>query len=75
MTDTLQKELKNIPPLAYMGGTQALTATPIVGTPQREYADTFVPGQEPLENGELRVTVLGSGNPWVKKRSSPGKRR
>ncbi len=24
----------------------------------------FVPGEEALEDGELRVTVLGSGNPW-----------
>ena len=39
--------------------------TPVVGTPRREYADVFVPGDEPLEDGELRVTVLGSGNPWT----------
>jgi ribonuclease Z len=25
----------------------------------------FIPGEEKLENGEMRVTVLGSGNPWV----------
>ncbi len=25
----------------------------------------YVPGDEPLEDGELRVTVLGSGNPWT----------
>ena len=31
----------------------------------REYAEVFVPGDEPLEDGELRVTVLGSGNPWT----------
>jgi ribonuclease Z len=24
----------------------------------------FIPGEEKLEDGELRVTVLGSGNPW-----------
>jgi ribonuclease Z len=24
----------------------------------------FIPGEEQLEEGELRVTVLGSGNPW-----------
>ena len=24
----------------------------------------FIPGAEALEDGELRVTVLGSGNPW-----------
>jgi ribonuclease Z len=48
----------------FAGGTKAITMTPIVGTPRREYAETFVPGDEPLEDGELRVTVLGSGNPW-----------
>jgi ribonuclease Z len=24
----------------------------------------FIPGEEELEDGEIRVTVLGSGNPW-----------
>jgi ribonuclease Z len=24
----------------------------------------FIPGEEKLEDGEMRVTVLGSGNPW-----------
>lgn len=24
----------------------------------------FIPGEEDLEDGEIRVTVLGSGNPW-----------
>jgi hypothetical protein len=24
----------------------------------------FIPGAEALEDGELRVTVLGGGNPW-----------
>jgi len=57
-------ESKTLPPLAFMGGTRAMTLTPIVGTPKREYAEVFVPGEEPLEDGELRVTVLGSGNPW-----------
>jgi hypothetical protein len=25
----------------------------------------FIPGEEELEDGEIRVTVLGSGNPWL----------
>jgi len=57
-------ESKTLPPLAFMGGTKAMTLTPVVGTPKREYAEMFVPGEEALEDGELRVTVLGSGNPW-----------
>jgi ribonuclease Z len=32
----------------------------------------FVPGDEPLQEGELRVTVLGSGNPWVTRAQSCG---
>ncbi len=54
-----------LPLPAFAGGTRAITLTPVVGTPQRDYAETFVPGEEELQDGELRVTVLGSGNPWV----------
>ncbi|HWS78946.1 MAG TPA: hypothetical protein VN205_11305, partial [Thermomonas sp.] len=57
-------ETTNLPVLSFMGGTRALTRTPVVGTPKREYAEHYIPGEEPLEDGELRVTVLGSGNPW-----------
>ncbi|MBP7864557.1 MAG: MBL fold metallo-hydrolase [Acidobacteria bacterium] len=53
-----------LPALAYEGGTKAITRTPVVGTPKREYPEVFVPGEETLADGELRVTVLGSGNPW-----------
>ena len=54
-----------LPAPTFAGGTKAITLTPVVGTPRREYADAFVPGEEDLEDGELRVTVLGSGNPWA----------
>jgi len=53
-----------LPALAYEGGAKAMTLTPVVGTPGREYAEVFIPGGEALADGELRVTVLGSGNPW-----------
>ena len=62
MTDN---DLPSLPAATFAGGTKAITLTPIVGTPRREYAETFVPGEEALEDGELRVTVLGSGNPWA----------
>jgi hypothetical protein len=55
----------SLPLPAFAGGTKAITLTPVVGEPRREYAEMYVPGEEPLEDGELRVTVLGSGNPWV----------
>jgi ribonuclease Z len=64
-----EDEMKNnksmsLPALAFEGGTKAMTLTPVVGTPRRKYAEVFIPGEEALEDGELRVTVLGSGNPW-----------
>lgn len=61
-----------LPVPVFAGGTQAITTTPVVGTPSREYPDVFVPGEERLEDGELRVTVLGSGNPWVTRAQSSG---
>lgn len=67
MAYTIQEEIERLPALSYAGGTQALTATPVVGTPDREYIDIFIPGEETLQDGELRVTVLGSGNPFVTK--------
>ncbi len=54
----------SLPAPAFMGGTKAITMTPVVGTPRREYAEMLIPGTEELEDGEIRVTVLGSGNPW-----------
>lgn len=55
----------SLPIPTFAGGTKAMTLTPVVGTPRREYADMFIPGEEKLGDGEMRVTVLGSGNPWV----------
>ena len=57
-------ESMSLPMPAFAGGTKAITMTPVVGTPRREYAEMFHPGEEELEDGEMRVTVLGSGNPW-----------
>ena len=48
----------------FAGGTVAITSTPVVGKPARRYAEAYVPGEEEIEDGELRVTILGSGNPW-----------
>jgi len=66
------ENLPDLPVPSWAGGTTAITLTPIVGTPRREYAEMFVPGAEELEDGELRVTVLGSGNPWVTRGQSSG---
>jgi len=59
-----ENKSNSLPVPAYSGGTKAITLTPVVGKPHREYADMFIPGEENLEDGEIRVTVLGSGNPW-----------
>jgi ribonuclease Z len=52
-------------PLAGEGSVEPLTTTPVVGTPGRTYPDTFEPGEE-LAAGEVRVTILGSGDPFVR---------
>lgn len=62
----------SLPSPTFAGGTKAITTTPVVGTPRREYAEMFVPGEEELEDGELRVTVLGSGNPCVTRAQASG---
>jgi ribonuclease Z len=49
--------------LAYLGGTKAITATPVVGVPPENYPEIYIPGKEKIKDGEIRVTVLGSGNP------------
>ena len=54
----------SLPLPAFLGGNKAITFSPVVGTPHREYAEMFIPGEEKIEDGEIRVTVLGSGNPW-----------
>jgi ribonuclease Z len=66
------EDLTMLPTPAFAGGTRAITTTPVVGSPPREYPEVFTPGDEALEDGELRVTVLGSGNPWVTRAQSAG---
>jgi len=61
-----------LPPLAHLGGLQALTTTPVAGTPTTPYPDVYVPGAEALGEGEIRVTVLGSGDPFIKRSQASG---
>ncbi len=61
-----------LPTLAHLGGTRALTTTPVVGTPAHTYADSYVPGTEQLGAGEIRVSVLGSGDPFIKRSQASG---
>ncbi len=57
---------------AHGGGATPLTTTPVVGTPVRTYAPRLVPGTEALDPGEIRVTILGSGDPWVRRSQASG---
>jgi len=53
-------------PLAGEGSLVPLTSTPVVGTPGRPYAEPVTVAAEPLAAGEVRVTILGSGDPFVR---------
>ena len=60
-------EINESTKLSYERGTLPLTTTPIVGKPNRKFKSTFKPGTEQLGADEIRVTILGSGDPFVKK--------
>ena len=57
---------------AYLGGTYALTTDSVVGIPEVDRADVYIPGTEELTEGEIRVSILGSGQPWVTKSQAAG---
>lgn len=57
---------------AYLGGDQALATQSVVGSPERDRAKLFLPGTEELVDGEIRVSILGSGQPWVTKAQAAG---
>jgi ribonuclease Z len=58
--------------LTHRGSVTPLSTTPMVGTPARAYAPNLVPGTEPLAAGEIRVTILGSGDPWIRRSQASG---
>ena len=57
---------------AYLGGTLALGTAAIVGTPEVERPEVMIPGTEDLAANEIRVSILGSGLPWVTKSQAAG---
>ena len=63
----MSTEIDELTELAYEGSTRPLTTTPVVGTPGVTYADVLAPGAEELAPDEVRVTILGSGDPFVNK--------
>ena len=63
--------MSNLVP-AYLGGTAALATDAVVGTPEVDRADVLAPGTEELAEDEIRVSILGSGLPWVTKAQATG---
>jgi ribonuclease Z len=61
----LTAEITAMTELAHEGSVHPLTTTPVVGTPGVTYADVFTAGTEELGPDEIRVTILGSGDPFV----------
>ena len=55
-----------------MSDLTPLTDTPVVGTPDGPYAEVYEPGSEELADGEIRVTVIGSGDPWPRRSQASG---
>ena len=56
----------------YLGGTSALSTQAAVGSPEIERDDVLIPASEDLVEGEIRVSILGSGLPWVTKAQAAG---
>jgi ribonuclease Z len=44
----------------------------VVGDPLHVRPSVFIPGSEELATGEIRVTVLGSGDPWIRRSQASG---
>jgi ribonuclease Z len=49
-----------------------MTRTAVVGEPAPDRASMYVPGAESLSPGEIRVSVLGSGDPWIRRSQASG---
>ncbi len=62
MTIDYEAELSLVPQVD--GGTTALTVTPVMGTPDREFSKIYVAGTEELAANEMRITFCGTGMPY-----------
>ena len=49
-----------------------LTETPVVGLPSSPFPEVHVAGSEEIREGEIRVTVIGSGDPWPRRSQASG---
>jgi ribonuclease Z len=61
-----------LPEMAHQGGRLPLSYRPVSGNPVEPYPETFVPGEEQLRTGEMRVTILGSGDPNLSRAQASG---
>jgi ribonuclease Z len=59
-------EINELTAPACEGSGMPLTTTPVEGTPRRTYPRLLEPEAETLDADEIRVTVLGSGDPFVR---------
>ncbi len=66
-TEHTMTEINESTKLAIEGSLEPLTLTPIVGEPKKTYPTKLVHKSEELAEDEIRVTILGSGDPFVKK--------
>ncbi len=62
----MPNEINESTKLAIEGSLDALTSTPIVGNPKKPYPTKLIHKSEELSPDEIRVTILGSGDPFVK---------
>jgi ribonuclease Z len=60
----MNSEINELTELAHDGG-EALTTAPVVGTPPQQPEPTDAVGGGPVPDGAIRVTILGSGDPFV----------
>jgi len=63
----MASEITQMTELACEGSTEPLTTTAVAGTSDHEYPSLVSHRSEPVPAGEMRVTILGSGDPFVKK--------
>lgn len=65
--DSAMSEITELTELAYEGSTRPLTTTPTVGDPDANLAVSVLPDSDRVADGAIRVTILGSGDPFTNK--------
>jgi ribonuclease Z len=65
-TTRVSAEVSERTELASEGSRAPLTSDPVVGAVTKIYTPVLDPGAEDVAEGEVRVTILGSGDPFVR---------